>query len=194
MPDEKICPVAGSYLGCAIAHWMFHPNASALYWDIVEALKELKEDPLTGLRDHATQRLRAFFCLHGLFVLLRTRLGGPYHKLPLTREGIQHLIEFCSQARDTAEVELYATQLSSQPIVADLMKMNTETLIALTDTIVEAGEYLRPRLANKKSMAGMGKLYVKGLLAVHAPADSFVTHGRQLIHVSVENRGDLENV
>lgn len=193
--SNKLCPVVGSYIyhtrGFYGSQFTFD---FGIYTDVVTRLEELEENPLALVRDPATQKLRAFYCLHGLFVLLRTRLGGPSYRLPLTREGIQSLIQFCSEARDSAEVRLYAAQLGAKTATDELTKINTEVLIGLTNTIVEAAEYLRPRLASKGPLSKMGRLYVQGLISVRAPSDAFIKHLRELINVSNMNRGGLENV
>ena len=191
MPD-KICPVVDAYLRHAREHWLSDPNASALYWSAIEGLEELRESPLAQIQDPATQKLRGFFCLHGLFVLLRTRLGGPTHQLPLTREGINSLIDFCSKARDSEEVKIYVNELMPKGTgIADLEKWQSQLLIQLTDTIVRAGEYFRPRLRSDGPVGSMGRYYAYGLICVRAPADRFVTHARELLNVSNMNRGDI---
>lgn len=192
MPDEKICPVVASYVRCSKEYLResFPKDLGPLFGPALDAFDELEESPLALVKDYTTQKLRAFCCLHGLFVVLRTRLGGPVHKLPLTREGIQFLIKFCSETRDRVEVKLYVDQLSGGSPTTPLVQLETERLIALTDTIVEAGEYLRPRLATEGPLSGMGRLYAQGLANVLAPSDSFIRHGRDLLNV-VYNRGDL---
>jgi len=193
MPEEKICPVVGAYIHAASDYWSHYSSdsrAHELYAEVLEAFDDLKEDPLARISDPATQKLRAFYCLHGLFILLRARLGEPILVLPLTREGIQSLIKFCSKTRDATEVALYVEQLKGSKI-ADLLKVTSDSLIGLSNAIVEAGEYLRPRLRTDGPLSGMGRFYVRGLIAVHEPSESFLRHARELINVSKANRGVL---
>jgi hypothetical protein len=188
MPEEKLCPVVDSYIRHARAYWSgVEGSIRDVYQIQLETFDELRDNPGALIRDPATQKLRAFFCLHGLAVLLNTRLLGnkPQQKFPLTREGIQSLIQFCNSARDASEVKLYASQLSStQQGTVKLLSIEKDTVVALTNIIIEAAEYFRPRLATEGPLAGMGRFYARGLMSVRAPSDRFIQYGRELINVS----------
>lgn len=193
MPTEEYCPVVRSYLLGAKAHWE-REGISGLHDEIFDRLKELKAYALTQPSDLASQRVRAFFCLHRLFVLLSTRLGGPVYELPRTREGLQELIQFCSKIRDAEELTLYVKQLDPRHRSDDedaWENLSRESLFGLTDVIVSSAVYLRPRLHNDKSLAGMGARFARGLAELRAPSDRFIEHGRALISVSILNRGGL---
>lgn len=194
MPTEGYCPVVRSYLLGAKAYWE-REGISGLHDEIFDQLEDLKNYALTQPHDLASQRVRAFFCLHRLFVLLSTRTGGPTRELPFTREGIQELIQFCSKIRDAEELELYVKQLDpnhhSRGDEDKWEQLARESLFGITDVIVSSAEYLRPRLHNGKSLAGMGARFARGLGKVRAPSDRFIEHGRALISVSILNRGGL---
>ena len=193
MPEEKLCPVVGSYIRSAKAYWRtVEAPIREIYQVQLEGFDELKDNPNALIKDPTTQKLRAFYCLHGLFMLLRGRMKGLDQKLPLTREGIQSLIKFSKQARDSSEVQLYARQIGGAPSsIIKMQAISTDTVIKLTDTIIEAAEYFRPRLVTEGPLASMGKYYAQGLEAIRASSDVFLQHGRELINVSKLNRGDL---
>lgn len=191
--DADHCPVVQAYLRQARIHWKEDPTyASGLLDDVFDRFNELEEYATSQSLDAATQRVRAFFCLHRLFVLLSTRTGGPVRELPLTREGIQELIKFCSEVRDSEEVKLYVKQLGARTGdrgLSDMEESVSQSLIGITDTIMRAAEYLRPKLRNGASLGAMGKYLAEGLVRVRAPSDRFVLYGRNLIYVTADNKG-----
>lgn len=191
MPDETICPVVAAYIRETHTHWN-RVGVTGLYDEVFDQLEELRSFAEMRLKDPSSQRVRAFHCLLRLFVLLSTRIGGPLQELPLTREGINKLIVFCSEARDREEVLIYTRELTPGSNLFDgMLRDSSMSLIGLTDTIVKAAEYLRPRLRNGATLSGMGRYLAVGLAGVKAPSDRFITHGRELINVSNVNKGEL---
>lgn len=193
MPTEEYCPVVRSYLVGVRTH-LERIKIPGLHDEIFDQLEELKEYALTQPYDLASQRVRAFFCLRHLFVLLSTRIGGSIEELPSTREGIQNLIQFCSKIRDEEELKLYVRQLdpNRDPGIPDIWEqISKESLFGITDVIVSSAEYLRPRLHNGKSLAGMGSRFAQGLAEIRTTSDNFVKYGQVLISVSIHNKGGL---
>lgn len=192
MPEEKICPVVESYVRHTMRYWQaVRSPILEIYGHSLEGIEELKDSPNALVCDLTTQKLRAFYCLHGLFALMRGKIGGPAQKLPLTREGIQSLIAFCRETRDATEVKLYVAQLTSAQGWTKLLSLEADTIIGLTDTIVDAAEYFRPRLSTEGPLSGMGRFYAQGLMAVKASPENFLQHGRELLNVSMMSGGDL---
>ncbi len=191
MPEEKICPVVNAYLRYTKAYWHgVHDLVREAYDMQFEQLHELRDNPNALIRDPMTRRLRAFYCLHSLFLLVRP-VDTLTKELPLTREGIQSLTKFCIEARDAAEVRLYANQISGATGTVQLRSLDVQRVVLLTDIIVDAAEYLRPRLATAGPLAGMGRFFAKGLKAAGASSDRFIQSGRELLNVTASNRGDL---
>ena len=192
MPADY-CPVVRAFIHKAREHWQSQ-RVSGMFDEIYDRLDELEERAKLRKSDEDTQRLRAFFCLHRLFVLLSTRTGGPTLELPTTREGIQELIAHCSTIQDDKLVELTVHQLTpaeQQRMTAPMYEDATRSLIGISETIIEAAEYLRPRLRNKQSMAGMGRFFATGLIRVRAPTDRFIEHGMTMLNVTPDNPGGL---
>lgn len=196
MTDEQLCPIVGSYIRAVREHWgdseQWGPHrihaqlAGSAYQDFLDRLTELEEYALTLPWNMEVQRLRAFHCLHNLFLALRSRLAVPESRLPLTREGIQSLIEFCYKTRDDLEVNTYYIDLAKHDRVGTqaLNRANVERVIKLTHTVIEVGEFLRPRLRNGESLGPIGKLYLQGFLAIYAPPEKLVKLCHDLIQVT----------
>jgi hypothetical protein len=190
MPDEAPCPVVASFVRHA-QHRLNSDAICALYGDVSDDLDKVFEYSKTQPKDEVTQRLRAFFCLNELFACLSVSLGGHRRSISLDREGISGLIEFCSEVRRAEEVKLYVMDLSRRKRGFDpLIKVEGGNRADLAHIIVNAAEYMRPRLRNKRSMAGMGMYFAKGLAREKVSLETFVTQATRLASVTSEDRGD----
>ena len=109
-------------------------------------------------------------------------------QLPLTREGINTLIEICREARDTAETSSYYQALVNKLDKGQLEVLRSARIIKLADVIVTAGEFVRPKLRNGESLGGIGKIYYQGLSSIGMPSHSYIAHCRELIQVTPRRR------
>src|SRR5262245_60749177 len=190
MPEE-ICPVVDAYLRHSRAYWEgCDPSIREVFAIDLAQLDDLRESPNAKIMDESTQKLRAFYCLHGLVVIMQVRLGLKDQRLPLTRAGIQSLIKFCREARDEAEVNLYVGQLVGKQGVSGLKDLESERLINVTNIVIEASTYFRPRLATSGPLLGMGKFLSKGLATIRAPMEKFIHEGRQLLNTPTALKKD----
>lgn len=194
MPDtQKPCPVVAAYVAQSKKQLDGAQSSvkQFLYDAVYDELDQVVEHSKDGFNDKVSSDLRAFHCLHQLLSLLRRdpRTDMP----PLTREGINGIIELCAEARDDEKVKIVVAALSPDDRTAtDWRERSAQVTIDLCDVVVEAAKYLRPRLHNGKSMSGMGRYLAQGLGALLVPTDRFIEHGRRLNTISINHKGGLD--
>ncbi len=195
MPGDT-CPIVQSYIDEAKEYFRsLDPAGSGLYSVPSDKLDELTDLSLAQKSDESTQLLRGFYCLHGLYTILKGRPGYkdyPEHKLPLTREGVRKLHQECMDFKRETEVGLYVSQLIGKEDDATAQKrweLTKKTNVDLADVIITACEHLRPRIRRAGSLSRMGKLYVQGMKTISVPSDSVIAHGRALVNVAIIHQG-----
>lgn len=186
MPKGDLCPIVYSYVTCTKSLLSKALSSSTgPYPDFLASLDALAEEPLAQVSDRTTQRLRGFHCLESLIYLLDI----PIRRLERTREGIQYVIDSCTQMRNSLEIKICVHQLSRMP-GTQIFVRKAEATIKLIDSTLEAARILRPRLRNDESLAAMGRLYVQGVSSSRRYSIDFVRRGRSLINVVSDNKGE----
>lgn len=189
--DDDPCPVVEEFIRCTRLRFHNDPLRS-LFVDVGYRLDELLYLSKSQPKDKSTQGVRAFYCLYSLFLLLSLKGGKHYLdakvSMPFNREGINKLIEFCSQARNSEEVKLYMLELTQNPgQLNDMERESSQSLIGLSDIIISAAEYMRPRLRNGQTMAGMGRYLAEGLACLKVPSAKYIEHGTNLVNTTSDN-------
>jgi hypothetical protein len=174
-----MCPVVSGYLRCLESKM---GRDSFVYEGLVDELKLMTADnPRAMPLNRSTEMFRAFYCLNAMQRHMLTHLskGVGCPDFEYTWVGVTRYIEYLRTLDRHYTTSRVINDFDSRR--ADATKKSTLQLRSrrLRDSerrvelVIEAAEFLRPKLGNQDSVGKSGNYLAIGLLEVSAPGEHF---------------------